>query len=86
VANSVAMAVGEGLAPLPFNHPVKITIEYGPGHKIVLKGNTLRVFWQEYVALLQMQQTINEGGPIITSEDLRAVLSNSNEDDEDNEE
>lgn len=79
---SMTEAIAVGLTPLPQNRPKSLTIEYEAGSTIVLKGQSLRRFWEEFVQMWIVVQNLEAAQehaakmgdtPIFSADSLRQV-------------
>lgn len=74
MADSFSTAVAVGVVPLPQKRPLRVTIEYTDGLKLVLENESLRAFWEEFVRnhviFTQISAQMNSG-PIVPSEEIQ---------------
>jgi hypothetical protein len=78
MANSFLEAALGNISMFPLNRPTKVTIEYSPGHTLVLERESLQAFWSEILAmrmiLMQMMTPAQEeAGPTVPADDIRTA-------------
>ena len=78
VASTITEAVVGGVAPFPLNGLTKVVFHYNAGHTLVLEGNALTTWFQEYLRMFAIVQQIERSGPVVPSE----VIQDTFDDDE----